>query len=86
VGAVRKKSLRHQFAAHSMHSVHDSRKTTEAARKANAARFEAQVDPDGVLDPKERARRAAHAERAYMLRLAYKSAKVRAERKGATDG
>jgi hypothetical protein len=69
-----------------MHSMHDARKTTEAARKARAAKFEVQVDPDGVLDPRERSRRAAHAERAYMLRLAYKSAKVRAERKGATDG
>jgi hypothetical protein len=66
-----------------MHSKHDSRRTTEAARKARAAKFEAQVDPDGVLSPQERARRAAHAERAYMLGLAYKSAKVRAERKGA---
>jgi hypothetical protein len=83
VARVVGKSLRHQLAAHEMHSMHDARKTTEAARKARAARFEAQVDPDGKLPPAERARRAAHAERAYMLRLAYKSAKARAERKGA---
>jgi hypothetical protein len=63
--------------------MHDARRTTEAARKANAERFERQVDPDGKLPPPERARRAAHAERAYMLKLAYKSAKARAERKGA---
>jgi hypothetical protein len=85
VGSVRKKSVRHQAAAHSMHSMHDARKTTEAARKANAERFERQVDPDRVLPPAERARRAAHAERAYMLQLAYKSAKSRAERKAAAS-
>ena len=64
-----------------MHSMHDARKTTEAGRKANAERFERQVDPEGKLPPAERARRAAHAERAYMLGLAYRSAKVRAARK-----
>jgi hypothetical protein len=84
VGSVRQKSLRHQAAAHSMHSMHDGRKTTEAARKANAARFERQVDPKGKLPPAERARRAAHAERAYMLQLAYRSAKARAARKAAS--
>ena len=83
MGSVRQKSLRHQVAAHSMHSMHDARKTTEAARKANAERFERQVDPEGKLPPAERARRAAHAERAYMLSLAYRSAKVRAARKAA---
>ncbi len=75
------KSLRHQVAAHAMHAVHDSSETTKAARKANDARFERQVDPEGRLPPAERARRAAHARKAYMLGLAYRSAKVRAARK-----
>ncbi len=83
MGSVVEKSLRHQVAAHSMH---DARKTTEAARKANAERFERQVDPDGVLDPAERARRAEHARKAYMLGLAYKSAKVRAARRSGGSG
>jgi hypothetical protein len=35
-------------------------------------RFERQVDPDGLLDPRERAVRAQHARRAYMSKLAAK--------------
>ena len=84
MGSVREKSLRHQVAAHSMHSMHDARKTTEAARKANAERFERQVDPEGKLSPAERRHRAEHARKAYMLSLAYRSAKVRAARKAAS--
>ena len=40
-------------------------------------RFEDEVDPDRVLDPAERALRAAHARRAYFQRLALKSAQAR---------
>ena len=40
-------------------------------------RFEREVDPDNKLDPKERARRAAHAKKAYFQRLALKSAQSR---------
>jgi hypothetical protein len=86
VGSVAEKSLRHQYAAHVMHSRHDANKTTKAGRAANKARFERQVDPEGKLPPAERARRAAHAEKAYMLQLAYKSAKVRAARKAGGAG
>ena len=81
MGSVREKSLRHQLAAHAMHATHSASETTEAARKANAERSERQVDPEGKLPPVERARRAAHARNAYMLGLAYRSAKVRAARK-----
>jgi hypothetical protein len=38
------------------------------------------VDPDGTLDPVERARRAAHAQRAYMLRLSLMSSRRRQRR------
>lgn len=56
----------------------------EPARRAMLARFEAQVDPDGVLPPDERARRAEQAKKAYFARMALKSAQVRrAKRKGA---
>jgi hypothetical protein len=41
-------------------------------------RFERLVDPEGRLDPAERAIRADRARRAYMLSLAAKSAKKRA--------
>ena len=42
---------------------------TRPARQAFFHRFELQVDPDGKLPPQERARRAEHALRAYMLQL-----------------
>lgn len=53
-----------------------------AARARNGqtgllARFEQQVDPDGVLSQPERQRRAESARRAHMLTLAAKSAKAR---------
>lgn len=41
------------------------------------ARYERQVDPDGVLAPDERYRRAKAAERADMVRLAQRSAAKR---------
>lgn len=53
---------------------------TKPAREAFDRRFEIQVDPDGVLSPEERALRAAHARKAYFLRLALKSAQVRRKR------
>ncbi|RKS77580.1 hypothetical protein CLV35_1273 [Motilibacter peucedani] len=57
---------------------------TAPARKAFDRSFEKQVDPDGVLPPDERAIRAAHARRAYLLRLALKSAQARRKR-GTSD-
>lgn len=45
-------------------------------------KFEREVDPDGVLAPAERARRAAHARKAYFARLALKSAQARRRRRG----
>jgi hypothetical protein len=50
---------------------------TEPARRALLDRFEREVDPDGVLPPEERARRAAHARKAYFTRLALRSAEAR---------
>jgi hypothetical protein len=71
------RSLRARLAAHSMHARHDPQETTTAARAAFLARFEAEVDPDGILSPEERRRRAEHARRAYFTRLALASAKAR---------
>jgi len=42
-----------------------------------------QVDPDGTLDERERARRAANAHRAHMARLTLKSVQVRRARAAA---
>lgn len=63
-----------------------SRETDRAAATAPAtagfmARFEREVDPDGVLDPRERAIRADHARKAHMARLSRKAAAARAARK-----
>ena len=80
------KSLRHQLAAHDMHSRHDARETTASARAKFLAQFEDQVDPDRVLPEAERLRRAEHARKAYMLRLAYKSVQARRARKAGGSG
>lgn len=53
---------------------------TVRARGAFRARFEREVDPEGVLDPPERARRGEYARKAYMARLALKSAQARRKR------
>jgi hypothetical protein len=74
------RTMRARLAAHVLHASVDSRQHTEPARQAFMARFEDQVDPDRVLSPIERARRAEHAKKAYFTRLALKSAQAR--RKG----
>lgn len=66
--------------AHVLHSRYDSKEITAPARKAFLDRFERDVDPDGVLDPAERARRAGHAKKAHFSRLAHLSAKARARK------
>lgn len=58
-------------------SRHDVREQTKPAGKAFRARFEREVDPDGLLPAAERARRAQAALRAHMQRLAMRSAAVR---------
>ncbi|MFV2177627.1 hypothetical protein ACFHW2_14475 [Actinomadura sp. LOL_016] len=55
----------------------DRKKRTKPARDAFLARFEREVDPDGVLAPEERRVRAELAKRAYMLKLAKRSAQAR---------
>ena len=62
---------------------YDPKVLTEKARAAFVTnRFENEVDPDRTLEPAERTRRAAAARRAHMLRLAARSAEVRASKKG----
>jgi hypothetical protein len=50
---------------------------TARARAAFMERFEREVDPEGTLTSAERARRAAHARRAYFAKLALKSSQAR---------
>lgn len=65
------RSQRAKIAARARWANSDTEKGTRPAREAFLARFEAQVDPDGVLDPRERARRAESAKRAHFQRMAY---------------
>jgi len=78
------RKLRAQAAAHALHaSVVDPVAHTAPARQAMLDKFERQVDPDGSLPVEDRARRAAHARKAWMLGLALKSAQVRRKRSAA---
>ena len=66
-----------RLGAHTALANHGGEKLTAAARAAFLDRFEKQVDPDGVLDPAERSKRAEFARKAYFQRLALKSAETR---------
>ena len=48
---------------------YDRSARTRAAREKFLQRFEREVDPDGKLPPEQRRQLAAHARRAYMLKL-----------------
>lgn len=67
--------------AYAMHAKHDPKKTTVNGRKAFLDRFEREVDPEGLLPPAERARRAGAARRSYMIGLAYRSSVARQRNK-----
>jgi hypothetical protein len=54
----------------------DRTAATAKTRNAFLAGFEAEVDPDGLLDP-ERAKRAANARAAHFKRMALASVKAR---------
>jgi len=83
------RSLLARQAAHTMHALYDAHETTAKARASFLAKFEREVDPDGVLPLDERRRRAEHLRRAHFARLARASARVRrakADRKRGGDG
>jgi hypothetical protein len=75
------RTLRARAAAYRLHSLYDSRQLTANARRTFNDRFARQVDPDLVLPPAERARRAECARKAYYADLAAKSAKARRDRR-----
>lgn len=87
--ATPEKSKQHQQAgrigAHRKWAMTEDRSAaTQPARDGLNRRFEDEVDPDRVLAPDERAKRAESARRAHFTRLAMKSAasrKARAARK-----
>ena len=73
--------LQARMAAHaSWAKTADRAARTAKARAALANKFEREVDPEGVLTPAERARRAEHARKAHFTRLALRSAQVRRRR------
>jgi hypothetical protein len=80
------RTLRARLAAYAMHAQHDSRDTSAPGRAAFLARFEADVDPDGRLDPEERRRRAEHARSAYFARLALASVAARRAKRASRTG
>lgn len=82
--AAAQRSLRSRKAAHvSWANTADPTARTAPARSAAWTRFERQVDPDGTMEPAERARRAASARKAFYTDLAYRSARARGARRAA---
>jgi hypothetical protein len=78
------RSLRARIAAHALHAQGGT--NTAAATTTFLSRFHRQVDPDGILPPDERARRADHARRAYMSSLALKASRAKTRAKIPTSG
>ncbi len=76
------RSIRARLAAHARWakaSPDDARATGEAAQRGLIERFAREIDPDGLLDPEDRYRRAKHARNAHMARLALKSSQARSK-------
>src|SRR6266540_7302608 len=65
--------LRARAAAHAKHAQHDPRAAMDKARAVFLATFERQVDPEGLLPPVERQRRAEQLRSAHFARLALAS-------------
>ena len=74
-----------RLGAYVLHSRYDSRELIRPAREAFWSKFERDVDPESVLDPAERARRAEMARKAHFTRLAIASAKARRKRSQVRD-
>lgn len=65
-----------RIAAHTKWAHTDPTEGTAVARQAFLDRFDKQVDP-AIVDPAERARRAASLRKAYFVALSHKSAAAR---------
>ena len=76
--------LRAQIAAHARWANEDPTANAARGQAGLTARFEREVDPDGTLDPAERARRVESARRAHFARLALASSRARAKRRTTT--
>ena len=81
------RAMNARAAAHAGWSQVDDRTArTQVARDAFMSRFDLAVDPEGVLPPQERARRAESARRAYFTRLALASAAARRAKRASRTG
>ena len=77
------RSMRASIAAHTRWAQEPDRAAAmEPALNGMLARFEKQVDPDGVLPPHIRAERAESAKKAYYKALQLKSSRARAAKRG----
>lgn len=72
------RALRARTAAHtSWANTRDRAARTAPGTKALLDKFEREIDPDGTMDPAERALRAESARKAHFARLAFLSAQAR---------
>jgi hypothetical protein len=69
------RTLRGRIGAYALHAQRDAKETTAKARATFLQRFEAEVDPEGVLAPDERHRRAQAARKCYFAKLGLLAAK-----------
>lgn len=69
--------LRGRHAAQVRWSKEDPLPNAKRAHEGLERKFVDEVDPDRVLEPEERARRAASARKAFYTKLAFESAKAR---------
>jgi hypothetical protein len=74
------RKLRARAAAYAMHA--QGKTNTRAATVAQLSRYARQVDPDGVLDPAERGRRAKFAMKAFMASMSLKASRAATKRNG----
>jgi hypothetical protein len=77
------RTLQARLAAHALHAQGGT--NTGPARQAFRDRFDREVDPEGILPPAERQRRAEHARKAFYTRMALKSAQARRLKKAAAQ-
>jgi hypothetical protein len=75
--------LRAQIAANTRWAKEDPAANAARGQAGLIARFEREVDPEGVLAPAERQRRAEALRRAHMGRMALAAAKARRTKQGA---
>lgn len=81
------RALHGRMGAHlSWANTEDPLARTKPGRDAFLARFEHEVDPEGVLPVEERKRRAESKRKAYMQKLALASAKKRRENRTKKKG